>query len=76
MRTMTLSNRAITLLTIAPGAIYVTALGSLMATRLLSGMDPLPNGTTPVVIGLSAVIPIASIAFGTVLRLRRDAKGS
>ena len=73
MRAMKLSNRAITWLAIAPSAIYVTGFAGVMATRLLSGHQPLPNGTMPAVMALNIVIPMASIALGTVLRLRRDA---
>ncbi len=73
---MTLSNRAITSLAIAPSAIYVTALGALMAARLLSGTDPLPNGATSLVMGLGIIIPVASVALATFLRLRRDARRS
>ncbi len=73
MRAMKLSNRALTWLAITPSAIYVIGLAGMMATRLLSGHQPLPNGTMPAVMVLNIVIPMASIAAGTVMRLRRDA---
>ncbi len=70
---MRLSNRAITALAIAPNAAYVIGLAGLMAARLWSGLEPLPNGATAVVVALSVFVPLACIAAATVVRLRRDA---
>ena len=70
---MALSNRAIIALAIAPNAIYVVGLVGLMAARSMSGLQPLPNGGMPFVMGLSFIVPFASIAVANFLRLRRDA---
>jgi hypothetical protein len=69
---MTLSNGAIVALAIAPNAMYVIGLVGLMAARTVSGLAPLPNGATPLVMGLSAVIPLASVAVANLLRHRRS----
>ena len=73
MRRMRLSNRAITALAIAPNVLYVIGLMSLMATRLWSGLEPLPNGATTVVMALSVCVPVVSVAAANIVRLRRDA---
>ena len=70
---MRLSNRAITALAIAPNAAYVIGLAGLMAARLWSGLEPLPNGSMAVVMVLNGFVPVASIAAANVVRLRRDA---
>jgi hypothetical protein len=70
-----MSNRSLTALAIAPNAIYVSGLLAVMLWRLASGLQPLPNGATAAVVGLSVIVPIASVALANVLRLRRDAQG-
>jgi len=69
---MTLSNRTIIALATAPNAIYVLCLTGLMAWRLMWGLTLLPNGAMPMVMGISGVIPIASVAVANFLRLRRN----
>ena len=69
-----MSNRWLTALAIAPNVVYVIGLFTLAAWRMASGLQPLPNGSTAFVMAMSTVIPVASVALVTVLRLRRDAK--
>jgi hypothetical protein len=68
-----MSDRSLTALAIAPNAIYVSGLLTVMVWRLASGLQPLPNGTTSAIVGLSVIVPIASVALATFLRLRRGA---
>ena len=70
---MTLSNRAIISLAIAPNAVYVATLIGLMLVRSFSGLELLPNGSMPVIMGLSGFVPLASIAIASFIRPRRDA---
>ena len=70
---MTLSNRALTALAIAPNAVYVAGLAGLMGSRTIAGLQPLPDGALPYVMGLTGFISITSAALANVLRMRRDA---
>lgn len=69
---MTLSNRAIIALAITPNAVYVVCLTGIMVARSMVGLQPLPTGAMPFVMGVSGALPLASIAFANFLRLRRD----
>ena len=70
---MKLTNRALIALSIAPNVIYVVALLGFMAWRSMSGLPFLPSGATPLVMGLSGVIPLSSVVITNFIRLRRDA---
>ena len=66
-------NRTLMAMAVAPGALWVLALMGLFVVRASLGLSPLPDDAAPLVMGLSGVIPIASVAVVNVLRLRRRA---
>ena len=70
---MTPSNRTPIALAIAPNALYVAGLAGLMGSRTIAGLQPLPDGALPYVMGLTGFISIMSVAAASVIRLRRDA---
>jgi hypothetical protein len=70
---MTRSDKSIIAIALAPNGAFVLALLGWMTWRLSSGQAPFPNGWTPIVMGLCAVVPVLSVAFANYLRLRRDA---
>jgi hypothetical protein len=70
---MTPANRAIIFFALAPNVVYVAALTGLMLWRMASGLQPLPQGATSIVMGLSIAVPMASVAMANFVRLRRRA---
>jgi len=71
---MTRSDMCITVAAVAPNLALVVGLLGWSVWRLSGGLDAFPDGWTPFVLGLSAIVPIASVLVANFVRLRRDAK--
>lgn len=69
------SDRNIIVMVLAPNAVLILGLFGLIAWRTASRLSPLPDHAAQTVTALCAGTPLASVAFATVLRSRRDAKG-
>lgn len=67
-----MSNRRILILTLGLNGLYMAALFAFVASRMLSGLSPMPEGYGPLVIGSAVIVPLACIGLGNLLRLRRN----
>jgi hypothetical protein len=61
---------------LAPNAIYVIGLCSLMVWRSVSGQSPLPQGAMLFVTPLSIVVPFGCAMLANAIRLRSNAHGA
>ena len=69
---MTRSDMSITVAAVAPNLALVVGVLSWIGWRLRDGLDALPNGLTPFVLGFCGILPIASVLVANFVRLRRD----
>jgi hypothetical protein len=70
---MTQSDKSIIAVALVPNAAFVLTLSVWMAWCWSVGQSPFPHGAMPVVMGVCAVVPMATVAFANYLRLRRGA---
>jgi hypothetical protein len=70
------SDRNLIAIALAPNLVLILGLFGLMAWRMASRLSPLPDHSAGIVMALCAGAPLASVAFATVLRSRRNAKGT
>ena len=67
-----MSNHRILILTLGLNGLYMAALFTFMASRILLGLSPMPEGYGPLVIGSAVIVPLVCIGVGNLLRLRRN----
>ncbi len=67
---MTRANRLCVKVALLPVLTFVLGLGSLMLLRVMSGADPLPNGTAQYVLGGSLFVTFSATIAANFLRFR------